>query len=73
MAAKTQESLTLTELRNILAENIRKVQAGEATPAVANATTNAVGTVLRSVKLEMEYYRLTGKTPVIPLLEAGQP
>lgn len=66
------ESLSLTELRSILADNIKRVQGGEVNPAVANATTNAVGTILRSVKLEMEYYRMTGKTPSIPLLEAQQ-
>jgi hypothetical protein len=63
------EALTLNELRAILADNIRRTQAAEISPAVANATTNAVGTILRTVKLEMDYFKMTGKTPSIPLLD----
>jgi hypothetical protein len=69
--ATEQKSMTLNELRVVLSDNIRNVQAGSTAPASANAITTAVGTLLRSVKLEMEYFRLTGKTPNIPLLDAS--
>lgn len=50
-----------------------ELQAGDATPAVANAISNATGTILRGTKLQMEYYRMTGQTmPPIPLLNEGR-
>lgn len=63
---------SLEDLRDTLVKNIDRLEAGDVNPAVANAITGAVGTILRSVKLEMEYYRMTGKTPTIPLLDAGE-
>lgn len=60
---------TLAELQGVLSQEIAKLQAGEGTPATANAITGAVSTILRSVKLQMEYHRLTGRTPTIPLLD----
>ena len=68
MATPKVESFNLEELRSVLSDNIRSVQKSELTPASANAVTTAVGTFLRSVKLEMDYYRMIGKTPDIPLL-----
>jgi hypothetical protein len=61
---------TLEDYQDTLARNIDRLESGEVSPAVANAITGAVGTVLRSVKLRMEYFRMTGKTPEIPLLES---
>lgn len=61
--------MSLDDLRAALSEQITSVRDGNSSPAVANAITGAVGTYLRSVKLEIEYYRMTGKTPTIPLLE----
>lgn len=66
------EAFNLAELRSVLSDNIRSVQSAEVAPASANAITTAVGTFLRSVKLEMEYYRMIGKTPNIPLLNGEQ-
>jgi len=65
------KSLNLDEMRGILSDEIHRIRAGETTPANVNAVNNAVGQILRSVKLQMEYFRQTGKTPDIPLLSGG--
>jgi hypothetical protein len=51
-----------------MGENIRRLQAGEATPAVANAIVNSTASMLRIVKLQMDYAKMAGTTPEIPLL-----
>lgn len=61
-------SKTLADLQSILSEQIDKVVAGDTTPASVNAVVNATSALLRTVKLQMDYYRQIGKTPVIPLL-----
>lgn len=61
-------SKSLAELQSILSDQIDRVVAGEVTPANANAVVNATSVILRSVKLQMDYYRQIGKTPSIPLL-----
>lgn len=67
-------SFTLDELRRLLSDEIRKIQEGNTTAANVNAISNATGKILSSVKLQMEYYRLTGKPmPSIPLLDGGDP
>lgn len=60
--------ISLNELRGVLAEEIQKIREGNTTAASVNAISNATGKILSTVKLEMEYYRLIGKTPHIPLL-----
>jgi hypothetical protein len=69
--AREMKSLSLDEMRAILSDEIHRIRAGETTPANVNAVNNAVGQILRSVKLQMDYYRQTGKTPDIALLSAG--
>lgn len=51
-----------------MGENIQRLRDGEATPAVANAIVNSSAAMLRIVKLQMEYAKMTGQTPNIPLL-----
>lgn len=63
---------SLSELRAILSEDIDRVRAGEATAANVNAVSNAIGKFISTVKLEMEYQRLAGKTPNIALLDDGE-
>jgi hypothetical protein len=74
MAKKTQSpngnprvmsQLTLNELRGILSDEIYKIRAGKGTAASVNAISNASGKILSSIKLELEYYKLIGKTPSI--------
>lgn len=61
-------SFSLDELRVILSDSIRDLRASEATAANVNAISNATGKILSSVKLQMEYYRLIGRTPDFPML-----
>lgn len=59
---------TAQDLLDVLGENIQKLRTGESTPAVANAIVNSSAAMLRIVKLQMDYAKMTGKTPSIPLL-----
>jgi hypothetical protein len=71
--AEPAPTLSLAALQEVLWRQVQKLQAGDATPAVANAISNATGTILRGTKLQMEYYRMTGQTmPPIPLLNEGR-
>jgi len=60
--------VTAEDLLNVMGENIRRLRDGEATPAVANAIVNSSAAMLRIVKLQMDYAKMTGATPSIPLL-----
>lgn len=61
---------TVNDLRGILAEEIKKVRDGTTTAANVNAITNATGKILSTIKMEIEYNKLLGKTPFIPFIEA---
>jgi len=56
------------DLLEVMAENIRRLRDGESSPAVANAIVNSSAAMLRIVKLQMDYAKMTGATPEIPLL-----
>ncbi|MCH8047687.1 MAG: hypothetical protein IID44_28675 [Planctomycetes bacterium] len=60
----------MNELRAILADEIKKIRDGETTAANVNAVSNATGKILSTVKIEMEYAKLLGRAPHIPLLMA---
>jgi hypothetical protein len=70
MTARTiaSRTKTLAELQAILSDQIDRIANDETTPAKVNAVVNATATILRTVKLQMDYYRQIGKTPSIPLL-----
>lgn len=55
-------------IQSTLWEQVQNLREGKTTPANANAVSNAIGKMFTGVKLQMEYYRLTGATPVIPFL-----
>jgi hypothetical protein len=59
---------TAQDLLDVMGENIQRLRNGEASPAVANAIVNSSAAMLRIVKLQMDYAKMTGKTPAIPLL-----
>lgn len=61
---------TVNDLSTILAEEIMKVRAGTTTAANCNAITNASGKILSTVKLQIEYGKLIGKTPHIPFIDS---
>lgn len=65
---ETTAPRTANDLLDVLGENIQRLRAGESTPAVANAIVNSSGAMLRIVKLQMDYAKMTGKTPEIPML-----
>jgi len=68
MADKKIEPINIQELRGILVEEMEKLRNDETTPARANAVNNTAGTILRSVKLEMEYARIIGLKPEIKFI-----
>jgi hypothetical protein len=61
---------TVDDLRLILAEEIQKIRTGTTTAANVNAVTNAAGKILSTIKLEIEYNKLLGRTPNIPFIES---
>jgi len=63
---------TLQELRGILSDEIDKIRDGTTTAAACNAVTNATGKLLSTIKLELEYCKLVGKVPNIPMLSVGK-
>jgi hypothetical protein len=61
---------TVTDLRNILADDVMKLRKGDMTAPIANAVTNATGKMLSSCKIELEYNKLMGRPQaIIPFLE----
>lgn len=56
------------DIQGTLWEQVQALRAGQTTPANANAVSNAVGKIFTSVKLQIEYARLTGQTPSIPMM-----
>jgi hypothetical protein len=66
---RVMRALSLEELQVILSDEIARVRAGETTHAQANAVSNAAGKIMSSVRLELEYARLSGRVPKVKLLE----
>lgn len=59
----------INNIREILMEEVVNIREGKTNPANVNAVCNAVGKILSTVKLQMEYARLTGAVPDLgPLL-----
>lgn len=63
--------MNMDDLRSILSDEITKIREGQTSAANVNAISNASGKILSSLKLQMEYFRLTGKPVSIPLLAEG--
>lgn len=61
---------TMTELRAMLSEEIDTFRAKKTTAAQLNAITNAAGRILHSIKLELEYARMQGRTPKVLTIDA---
>jgi hypothetical protein len=58
-------------LRRNLTTVLEKVSAGELTPAAANAAANVSGKVLATIKMEVDYAKLSGVAPAIPFLNGN--
>ena len=63
--------LSLNDLRGILSDEIMKIRAGQSSAAQVNAISRATSAILGTVKLQLDYCRLTGTKPNIPLLGNG--
>jgi hypothetical protein len=59
---------TINDLRDSLANELKRISSGETTPASANAYANICGKILSSVKLELEYNKMVGTTPKIDFI-----
>ena len=68
---RVMKPLSLQEIRVVLSDEIARIRSGETTAQNANAVSNAAGKILSSVRLELEYARLSGMVPKTPLLERG--
>jgi hypothetical protein len=64
-------TLSLEEIRSVMSEQIRRLQDGETSAATANAISNSVGKILSTVKIELEWAKLTGRKARIPMLDGG--
>lgn len=53
----------MNDIRKMLCEEIEKLRSKETTPAAVNAITNATGKILSTIKLELEFAKLTNKKP----------
>jgi hypothetical protein len=53
----------MNDIRAMLCEEIQKLRDNKTTAANVNAITNATGKILSTVKLELEYAKITNKTP----------
>lgn len=58
----------MVDIRKFLCDEMNKVSTAESTPAIANACANLAGKVLQSVKMELEYSRMTGVNTEIKFL-----
>lgn len=63
---------TVNDLRNILAEELVKLREGKATAKDVNAIANVASKILHSVKLELDYCKMTRQTPNIAFITANQ-
>ena len=64
------EMKTVEDMRQVLSEEIDNLRTGKTTAANVNAIVNASGKILSTVKLEMEYNKLIGKTPNIGFVKS---
>jgi hypothetical protein len=55
----------MNEIRALLSNEIEKLQNKTTTPASLNAIVNATGKIISTIKMELEYARLVGKSPAL--------
>jgi hypothetical protein len=53
----------MNDIRQMLCDEIQKIRDGKTTPANVNAITNATGKILSTIKLELEYAKLSNTKP----------
>ena len=60
--------MNIRELREVLSQQMLALRDGKADPKRANAIVNAAGKIIASVRLELDYAKMLGVKPNIPLL-----
>lgn len=58
----------VNKLRSFLSEQLERVSQGDITPSVANSQANIAGKMISSIKMQLEYNKLTGKNIEIEFL-----
>ena len=61
----------IQDLRNMVLDNINKLNTNEIDLQNAAVSCKAVDTVISTIKTELEYFRMVGKTPYIPFMDDG--
>ena len=59
----------MTEIRSMLSEEIERLRQKKSKPADLTAITNAVGKILSTVKLEIEYAKFVNGQPASSFIE----
>ena len=59
----------MNDIRAMLCEEIEKLRNKETAPSNVNAIVNATGKIISSIKLEIEFAKLTNRDPVSKFLE----
>lgn len=58
---------TVTQIVELLSDQIDKINADQISPQKANAVCNSVGKIIGAVRLQFDFCRMTGTTPKLPL------
>lgn len=69
--AKVMKQPSFREIRALLFEQVQALRDGQIKAVDVQATSNAIGKIINSVKVELEFYKLIGQTPHIPELLEG--
>jgi hypothetical protein len=67
---RDEKMTSMNDIRAILSDEVSKIRNGDTTASNVNAIVNATGKILSTIKLEIEYNRLLGKTPNISFMES---
>lgn len=59
----------MNDVRAMLADQIQALREKTSTPAEGNAIANLTGKILSTIKLEMEYAKLTNTQPKVDFLQ----
>jgi hypothetical protein len=57
------------ELREWMAQDLKRVSHQEITPAVANAVANLSGKIIQSIRIEVDYNKMIGSSDEISFIK----
>ena len=69
MSEHQESPFNAEDLHQLVQRTLRKLEAGELGPSVANSLFNGVQKTMTIVRYQMEYAKLRGKFSRIPLME----